>query len=137
MEKQIKILGFNITSINVERNPNFDGKIDVQTNVNINSLDRQKLELIKDDALKVEFIFSVSYKELGSLKIKGNLLLLIDSKLLKQALSDWEDKKVPAELNTAILNLLIQKCSLKALQLEQELGLPLHIPMPQVKVKED
>ena len=54
---------------------------------------------------------------------------------LKQFLDSWKDKKIPEHLRTSLFNFIMNKCNIKALFLEDELGLPLHIPMPKLTIQ--
>lgn len=134
MIKEVKVLGFHFTKIKVEKNPNFEGKLEVSQNIEVVSVEKQKLDMIKDEVLKINFTFSASYKELGSLSMSGTLFLFLDSKSFKEGIVYWQkNKKLSEELGALVINLLIQKCTPKALQLEEDMGLPLHMPMPQVQ----
>jgi hypothetical protein len=132
MTKEIKILGFNFTKLEARKKTDFEGKLEIGTNINISSVEKHKLDLVKDDVLKIGFDFIISYKDLGQVAVAGIMYLLVDSKTLKDAVKQWEDKKLPEDLRLTILNLILQKSSLKALELEEDLGLPLHMPMPRV-----
>lgn len=133
MAREMKILGFNFTKVIAEKNVDFSGKLDLKSNINISSVDKHKLDLVKDEALKVSFSFIVDYADLGKVDLSGTMFLLVDSKTLKEAVKSWEDKKLPDEIRMAIINIIMQKSSLKALQIEEDLGLPLHMPMPRLQ----
>jgi hypothetical protein len=137
MAKDIKILGFNFTKVSAEKAPDFSGDIKLSTNINISSVEKQKLELVKDEALKISFSFTISYGELGKVELSGNMFLLTDSKVLKEALKSWEDKKLPEDLRLSVLNVIMQRSSLRAFQLEEDLGLPLHMPLPRLSVEKN
>lgn len=133
MAREMKILGFNFTKVIAEKNVDFSGKLDLKSNINISSVDKHKLDLVKDEALKVSFSFIVDYSGLGKVDLSGTMFLLVDPKTLKEAVKSWEDKKLPDEIRMAIINIIMQKSSLKALQMEEDLGLPLHMPMPRLQ----
>jgi hypothetical protein len=67
------------------------------------------------------------------LKFYGNLIISIESKESKEVLKQWKDKKLPEEFRLNIFNVILKKVSLKALQFEEELNLPPHIPLPSFK----
>ncbi len=136
MAKEIKLLGFGFTKINVEKNPEFKGKLDVKTNVKMNEVDKQKVDFLKSEALKINFTFTISYGELGNVELTGDLGLLLDSKTMKETLKQWKKKSLPDDVRRAIINLVFQKATLKALSLEEEIGLPLHMPMPRLQEKQ-
>jgi hypothetical protein len=133
MAKEIKLLGFNFTKIQAEKSKSPEGKVEVNANVDINSIEKQKLELIKEEALTVNFSFNISYKELGKVEFGGVIILAVDPKTLKETLSQWKDKSVSPEFKTMIFNIVLQRCTAKALQIEEEIDLPFHIQMPQVQ----
>jgi hypothetical protein len=136
--KDVKLLGFNITELSVKREEEFKGELRVNSDIKIESLEKQKLDLVQQDVLRVNFGFKITYEELGEVDMKGHLFLLLDEKTTKTALSEWKkNKKLLQDVNLFTVNLILQKCSLKALQLEEELGLPLHMQMPRAMPQQD
>jgi len=135
-KRELKLLGFTFTKFLAQKNPDFKGKLDILSNINILSLEKQKLDLINGEAVKINFDFTLDYKDSGKLEILGNLMLMFDAKTQKQVLEEWKDKKLPNDIRLAILNIILQRSSLKALQLEEEVGLPLHVQLPRLKMGE-
>ena len=132
-DKQIRLIGFNITKIHAERNQGFDGKLGVKSNVNIKNIEKFKPELAKQDSLKIDFVFEIDYSELGKVSIEGTMFITADSKQMKEILNSWKDKNLNSELHLGIINIILQKASLRAFQLEEELGLPIHIRLPRIR----
>ena len=130
----LKLVGSRITKIDAERNQNFSGKLEIATNIKINSI--EKLKDTKD-AVSVSYTFGVDYKELGKVVIGGMLFLSGDSKAVKGLLKSQEDKKYDSPEHLAITNAIIEKASIKAFELEEELVLPIHIKLPKVSAKKD
>jgi hypothetical protein len=60
---------------------------------------------------------------------KGVLAIALDKKMGEEILKKWKDKETVKDFKLAVLNVIFKKCNIKALQLEEELGLPLHMPM--------
>jgi len=131
MEK-IRLIGAKFLEIEAKKNPDFSGKLELKTNINISSI--EKVEKSKD-TLKVTYNYEVNYGDLGKISIKGNLFLLSDIKILKKILKDQKSKKYDDEEYIMITNLIIQKASLKAFELEEELNLPIHIKLPFLSIK--
>jgi hypothetical protein len=129
-EKLMKLLGSRITKVSGERNPDFDGKISMKSDINISSIEKFKPEGVKQESLKVKFSFKVDYSDLGSVLIEGLLFVTTDTKTQKDLLRDWKDKKFDSPENMAVMNMILQKSSIKAFELEEELGLPIHIQLP-------
>jgi len=130
----IKLIGAKITKINAERNPNFDGKIELKTNIKI-----QKLERIKEskEAIKIEYLFGVDYSDLGKIEIEGTLFLSSDAKKIKELLKLQKEQDFNTPEYIAITNLIIQKASIKAFELEEEISLPIHIKFPTVNFQQN
>ena len=130
----LKLAGSRFTKIDAERNDSFSGKLEMATNIKITSIEKIKES---KDALKVSYLFEVDYKELGKIIIGGNLFLSSDSKTSKEIIKTHKDKKYETPEIMAITNLIIQKASIKAFELEEELSLPIHIKLPSLSVKKD
>ncbi len=128
----IKLINSNFLKIEAERNPDFSGKLKLKTNINIKSV--EKLEKSKD-ILKVSYIYEINYLDLGKIIITGNLFLKGDGKTIKNIIKKQEEKDYNSEETILIMNLIIQKASLRALQIEEELGLPIHIKLPSLSTK--
>ena len=64
------------------------------------------------------------------------MLLSLEPKILKKILKQWKKKQVPEEVRTPLLNLIMTKSNIRALQLEEEMNLPYHIPLPSLKQSE-
>lgn len=129
----LKLAGSRFTKLNAERNTEFSGKLEMKTNIKIISMEK-----VKDtkDAVKVEYGFIVDYIELGKVEIEGMLFLSCDTKTVKEMLKNNKNKKHDTPESIAITNLIIKKASIKAFELEEELGLPIHIKLPTLSLKE-
>ena len=129
----MRLLGFNFTKINVEKNPNHYVKIESKSNLTLIKVETDKLDLIKQEAAKISFSFSISYSELGQVNLEGFTIWHFDKKSLKEVTENWE-KDIDPEIRTNILNTVLQKSSVQALKLEEQIGLPFHIQLPKVTV---
>ena len=129
----LRLTGAKLTKINAERNPEFSGKLEIKTNIKVNSLEK-----IKDtkDTIKVLYDFEIDYGELGKILIEGILFLSSDAKTIKELLKIQKDKKYNSPEYITITNLIIQKASIKAFEIEEELSLPIHIKLPALSVKD-
>lgn len=128
----LKLVGSKLSKVSAERNPDFSGKLEMKTNIKIDSIEKIKEP---KDTIKLSYSFEVNYAELGSLNISGNLFLAGDQKTIKELLKIHKDKDFESPEYIAITNLIIQKASIKAFELEEELGLPLHIKLPSLSLK--
>ncbi|MCK5450045.1 hypothetical protein KAI32_04210 [Candidatus Pacearchaeota archaeon] len=132
--ENIKLIGSKFTKINAERKQNFTGKLTINTNIQIKDL--EKIEEMKD-TLKASYEFEITYNELGKINIEGNVFVSAASKIIKELLKSWDDKKFETPEHVQITNYIIQKASIKAFELEEELGLPIHIRLPTLSPKKD
>lgn len=130
--EDLKLIGANFSEIKAKRNPEFDGKIELKTNINIISI--EKIEKSKD-TLKIIYNFEVNYGDLGRIEIVGNIFITTTTKTIKTILKNKENKEYNSEEYILITNLIIRKASLKAFELEEELSLPIHIKLPTLSIK--
>ncbi|MDO8517528.1 MAG: hypothetical protein Q7S33_05380 [Nanoarchaeota archaeon] len=138
MEQEIKFLGFGYTSLNVKKFPDFKGKLEAKSDINITSVEKNKLDFTDKEALKFDFKFTLDYTNFANIYFEGFLIFLVDDQLSKETLTQWKDlKQVPDKLRIIILNTILQKCSLKALQLEDDFGLPYHISFPRFQANSE
>jgi hypothetical protein len=134
MARDIQVLGFNYTKLSAERYPDFKGKLEINPNINIASIEKHELNLIKQDAVKIVFSFGIKYKDLADINLQGDIILRTDTKTQKEIIKGWKDKNLDQEIQTMILNLIMQKASIRAIELEEEMGLPIHIKIPRLEV---
>ena len=135
----MKLLGFNFTKIIAERiAPNL-ANINVSTKIDILDISEAKSEALKtkDDLVNIKFTYELDYTEkIAQIILEGNMVLSLDSGTFKSVLKQWKDKKISDDFRLPLFNLIIRKSNLKALNLEDDLGLPLHIQFPMLKKKD-
>jgi len=131
---EIKLIGARFSKIYGERKPEFSGKLEIGTNIRLIGIDK-----LKDtkDSLKVDYELVADYKELGNISVAGTIFLSTDSKTVKEIQKSWKDKKFETEEQVQITNLIMKKASIKAFELEDELGLPIHIQLPSLSLKKE
>jgi len=132
------IIGFNFDKVEAEKKNPIKGKISIKHNFGVKKLEEEKLPIGKSEkALRADFEYNVSYEpKIGSISIKGNLLLMEDPKKHKEILNSWKkDKKIPTEIMSQMINAIILRCNIKALTLSQDVNLPPHIPLPRLTKK--
>ena len=84
-------------------------------------------------ALKIKFTLTVTYsKDFGKIEFEGSIMTLPDEGEFKSIMDSWKDKKIPENMRLGIFNFIMVKCNVKALYLEDEMGMPLHVPMPRL-----
>ncbi len=137
------VIGFNLKKILVERKAPVRGEVKVNTKMNITNIKKEEVKLTAGkDVINFDFDFMINYVgvanhtgNVAELSFEGNVLYLVDPKDTKKIIDDWKKKEIQEEVRTKVLNTILAKCNLKALVLEDELGLPSHLPMPRLGKK--
>lgn len=130
----MQVIGFNFTKISAERKKAPEGKIEIKSNINVKAIEPEKVELLKDkDVLKFSFEFSIDYNpSLANLQFEGFVLMMLEKSQAKEVQKKWKSKKIEDSVRLPLFNLILTKCNLKALQFEEEFGLPTHVPLPRL-----
>ena len=128
------IAGFSFKKILAEKLETAKGSVKVDVKMNVKDIIREEIKLGNKDALKLMFSFSVDYTpKIADLVLEGELIFMDEPKKIKKILDSWKDKKLDEEIRVNVFNFLMNRCNLKSLFLEEELGLPFHLPLPRVK----
>ena len=132
----MKIIEFNFNKIIIERLSENLKNIKINSNIdlkNVKKLEQEHFQT-KDEIIEVQFGYEVNYSpDIAKISLLGSIILLIDSKTAKKFIKEWKDKKIPEEHKLTIFNIIMKKSNLKAIQLEDEMNLPLHITLPSIK----
>ncbi len=132
------VIGFNLKKILVERKSVVRGEVKVNTRMNITDVKKEDVKLTAGkDVINFDFEFAINYTgvadhtgHVADIIFEGNVLYLIDPKDTKKILEEWKKKTIDEEIKFRVLNTILAKCNLKALVLEDEIGLPSHLPLP-------
>ncbi len=136
----MKIIGFSIEEILAKR-PFEIPKAGITTDIVFTNIDKAKLDVLKEEeCLKGSFKFSVVYKDASNkeskdnneIALSGSILLMVTKEESKEFIKLWKSKQIPKDKIIPIYNYILKKCSVKALQLEEELNLQPHIPFPKL-----
>ncbi|MEX2016899.1 MAG: hypothetical protein WD876_00295 [Candidatus Pacearchaeota archaeon] len=137
----MKIIGFNYTKISVEKKKEISRDLKISNKVDILNVAEVKQEVLKskEEMLAVKFLYSLDYSPgIASVNLEGTILLAVDQNIAKEALKTWKDnKETPDSFKIFIFNVIFRKAGLKALELEDQMNLPLHMQMPAIKKSED
>lgn len=131
----MKLIGFNLFKISIERKEKIQGELKINQNIDIKDVVADKIPISDKEALKIKFKFSINYsKDIAKLEFDGMLILLPEKDELKKFQQSWKDKQLPDELRVPLFNFIMNKCNIKAIYLEDEMALPLHIQMPRISL---
>jgi hypothetical protein len=129
----MKIIGFNLLKSSIERKEKFEGKLEISSNINVDHVEKEEIPISNTEVVKVTFTFVINYKpDFASIEIKGQIIFLPGEDEMKKILKSWKDKQVPEEFKIILFNAILERCNVKALAMENELNLPLHLPMPKI-----
>lgn len=132
----MKLLGFNFTKLHAEKNSNNTKGVKVSPSIDLSDIKEANNDLLNTggSVLSVKFSNTINYgSEYGKVEIEGNLLISVDQEVAKQVLEEWKENSIPNDFKVRVFNIISKKSTLKALELENELNMPLHHPMPRVK----
>lgn len=140
----MKLVGFNFSKISIEKIAEVRPKdLKMGTKINVSEIKSLKSEFFKtkEDILASKFTYIINYDpSYAKVEFEGTIILAVDPKLAKVVLKQWKEKKMPQEFNLVLFNLIMMKSNIKALQLEEELNIPYHVPLPTLKpesIKQD
>ncbi len=133
----MQVIGFNFEKILAERkNQKAGGKIEIKSNINVKEISPEKVDLVKDkDVLKFSFEFTIDYTpEIAKILLAGSAIIMLEKDKAKEIMKKWKSgKKIVEDIRIPLFNMIMTKSNLRALQLEEELNLPTHIPMPRIQ----
>lgn len=133
------IVGFGFDKINIEKKEQFTKDDKINNNIRVESLKEFKIKTSdkeESDALLINFEFGLDYGKAGNLELKGHIIFYDNAEKVKELLESWgKNKRLPPDFSTYIFNFVMLKSNVKALELEEEVGLPLHLKLPRFKIK--
>ena len=136
----MKLLGFNFTKISIEKAKDSLSELKIENQIDIPDITEVKQDVLKskDELLAIKFKYVIKYApDIAHINLEGNILVSVEAKLAKETMKKWKNKEFPEELRIPLFNLIFRKAGLKAMELEDEMNLPLHIQMPAIKKKDN
>ncbi len=129
----MRLVGFNFNKISAEKLKDIKGELKFNSKIDISSISPLKSDLIKikDEPIKIDFVYTVLYEpEFAKIEFAGTMILSVEPKIARDLLKNWKEKELNEEARLFIFNVILRKASIKALNLEEELNLPSHLPLP-------
>ena len=112
---------FSVTYTNPEDNP--EGK-------KVNNSEKSEKNKSENKAEN-----KLGNQSIAGIFLEGNVILTAEKNEVKDVLKKWKKNDLPDKAKIPLYNYILRKCSPKVIQLEDELGLPFHIPIPQIQPK--
>jgi len=135
----MRLVGFNFTKISGEKLKEKVEDLKIETKIDVKEVSEVKQTFFKtkEEMINIKFYYGLEFNpKLATLDFEGNMVLSLDSKKAKEIVKEWKNKKVNESFREPLFNIILQKCNVKALQIEESLNLPIHFRMPSVKVKQ-
>ena len=133
----MKLVGFNFKKIHIEKISDSLKGLNLNTKIHIDDISSIDSKLFKDeeeDLIKITFTYNINYDpDIAKIELSGNLLLSIEKTLSKGIIEGWKERKMSEDFRIILFNLILKKSNVKALELEEQMNLPLHIPLPTLK----
>jgi len=134
----MKIIGFNLIKISVERKENIKGELKINQNIDIQDIQKETVPISSESAIKIKFRFAIDYSnDFAKIEFEGFLIVLPDKNDLNKFLDSWKNKQLPENYKVPLFNFIMSKCNVKALSLEDDLSLPTHIQMPRINPQQE
>jgi len=135
----MKLIGFNFTKIYIEKFKGFDKDLKVNTNIDISNISKADIDFFKskEEFVSVNFKYSINYEpDSAKIEFEGNMVVSAEPKQIKDLMKKWEKKDVSEEFKPFLFNIVLRKSNVRAIQLEEEMNLPFHIPLPRISPKD-
>ncbi|MEK6898868.1 MAG: hypothetical protein AABW79_02105 [Nanoarchaeota archaeon] len=128
----MRVLGFNFTKIHASRKDKWEKNEKINTNIELSDIEKDSIDILKqNEIIKVKFSYKILYEPNNAEVIfEGNIILDLDETLSKEMIKDWKKKEIPEKIKIPLLNLVMTKCNIKALELEEQLSMPFHLKLP-------
>ena len=123
------VVGFSFTKMLAERKKAPMESIKVTSDVKVTNVTKDTMG--KENLARFDFEFTLNYGEPGELILTGEVLFMDEPAKVAQLAENWKKQKaVEAKVLTQVLNAVLYRANIKALELMQEVGLPPHIGLP-------
>tara|TARA_Y100000310_G_scaffold340326_1_gene435691 strand:+ start:2064 stop:2588 length:525 start_codon:yes stop_codon:yes gene_type:complete len=130
----MRLISSSFNKISVDKKKELTRDTSLTTDMKIIDIKKEKSSLFKDeDLLEFHFQFTIDYApDFALIIFEGKLVLLMDKSeeiSVNQIIDDWKEKNLNNTLKIHLLQMVFSRCSLKAMQLEEFVNLPTHIPI--------
>jgi|SRR3989344_2682159 len=131
----MKIIGFNLTKLLIEKKEKKPEKLEINQNIDIKDIKKETIHITDEEVLKISFVLTINYsEEYAKLEFEGNIITIPAKEELLELLKEWKKNKIPDNFRIPLFNFIMSKCNVKAISLEDELGIPIHLPLPKLKL---
>ncbi len=132
------VIGFNFTKLHIAKKEEFRPGFEFSSNVTITKVEEKEYNLSKDETLALfEFEFNIGYDKAGSINIDGKVTYLGSKKEVKEVVEGWKkDKTMDSIILKIVLNTILYKSNVRALEMSELVGLPAPFNLPFIRDEE-
>ncbi len=131
------VIGFQFNKMLAERHSTAKGKISIQNNVTVTSVETMPMVIKseKQASAKVLFEFNSKYDPgVGVIELKGEVVWLDTKEKIQAMVAEWKkSKKLDKGVATPILNTIMSRANIEALFLSRDVNFPPPLQLPKVK----
>ncbi len=137
----MKVLGFNFIKMHVERQQALAQRLSKNLNIDFTEITKENVDFVKAAAIyNIGFKYSVEYLDasakketkMGEVLLEGVLTISLEKEEDKDFSKTYKKKEMNNSLKEALFNFLLKKCTPRAVDIEDQINLPVHLPIPQV-----
>ncbi|MDO8468057.1 MAG: hypothetical protein Q7S56_03885 [Nanoarchaeota archaeon] len=132
----MKLVGFSFNKIVAEKiSMERPKNLTINTGIDISTISKADTEISmgKEEILHITFNYKIEYNpKYAQIQFSGEVFLGVDKKISLEILKQWKEKNLSEEFKISLFNIIFRKSNIKALDLEDQIGLPLHIPLPRL-----
>lgn len=144
----MQVIGFNFTKISATREKNVSKPI-IDTHIEFVDLEKAEINLLKDsEASALNFKYTILYSaeknsskkedqkesqpKQAEIAFEGNVVLALSKEKSKEMHKSWDNKTIPDEFQVPLYNLILRKCTPRAIHIAEEIALPSPVPLPRI-----
>jgi hypothetical protein len=135
------IVNFTLEKIAISKTSPVKGSIEAKNSIKFLDIAEAPLpEGIKDQHLiKFKFEYKIMYlPDIATTELVGHIHFMTNKTTRDKILEAWDkESKLDQELSRQLVNYVFTKCGVKALSLSQQVGLPPHINLPKIRIKQE
>lgn len=132
----MKLVGLTYSKISIERKETDFRDTKVNRNLNVTSIASapSRVDLGDEALIQAKFVYTISYQpDKADLLFEGVVVFAVTKAEAETILSQWEGKKVEPRFQVVLFNTIMKKSDVKAMALEEEMNMPLHVPLPTLR----
>ncbi len=134
------IVNFTLDKISVDKKSQVKGMVEAKNSIKFLDVVEQPLPagLNKQALISFKFQYKVDYlPNIALTEIVGYIHFMTNKESKDKILEDWDKRsRIDPSISGPLVNYVFSKCGVMALSLSRQVGLPPHIPLPKIVIKQ-